>query len=141
LTGLPDLEVGCEICGLRSRRGDLSLEEFTATIPAGSSLHLPSGIAVYDRDAEPISMIHWMWLIEFHPEYKIVRHTHSGEGEPWISTVWLGLDHAFHFEGDQTPIIFETMIFGGAHDQYQERYATEEQARDGHARAELRVTT
>ena len=38
------------------------------------------------------------------------------------------------------PILFETMIFGGEHDQYQERYATREEAVEGHARAVAPVT-
>jgi len=32
------------------------------------------------------------------------------------------------------PILFETMIFGGEHDMWQDRYATIEQARRGHQR-------
>jgi hypothetical protein len=39
-----------------------------------------------------------------------------------ISTVFLGMDHNFSDEGD--PLLFETMIFGGPRDQYQERYCT-----------------
>ena len=45
-----------------------------------------------------------------------------------ISTVFLGLDHGF----SGTPLWFETMIFGGAHDGYQERYTTWEEAETGH---------
>lgn len=50
-----------------------------------------------------------------------------------ISTVWLALDH--NFDGG-APILFETMVFGfdGA-DEYMQRYATEEEARAGHAEA------
>ncbi len=46
-----------------------------------------------------------------------------------VSTVFLGLDHSF---GDGPPLLFETMIFGGKHDQYQERFETWEQAETGH---------
>jgi hypothetical protein len=46
-----------------------------------------------------------------------------------VSTVFLGLDHSF---GDGPPQLFETMIFGGEHDQYQERFETWEQAEAGH---------
>lgn len=49
-----------------------------------------------------------------------------------VSTIFLGTNHAF-FGG--TPILFETMIFGGEHDEYQERYATWEEAEAGHQRA------
>src|SRR5882757_3426775 len=50
-----------------------------------------------------------------------------------VSTVFLGLDHSFGSSGP--PILFETMIFGGEHDQYQERYSTWEEAEAGHKRA------
>ncbi|KKL94572.1 hypothetical protein LCGC14_1863300, partial [marine sediment metagenome] len=46
-----------------------------------------------------------------------------------VSTVFLGLDHSF---GRGAPILFETMIFGGKQDQYQERYYTWEEAEVGH---------
>lgn len=46
-----------------------------------------------------------------------------------ISTVFLGLDHS---HGGQVPILFETMVFGGEFDQYQDRYATIEEAIKGH---------
>lgn len=49
-----------------------------------------------------------------------------------VSTVFLGLDH--NFSGG-VPILFETMIFGGEHDGYQERYATWEEAEAGHKQA------
>lgn len=46
-----------------------------------------------------------------------------------ISTVFLGLNHSFYDVGQ---LLFETMIFGGDHDQYQERYATKQEAIEGH---------
>ncbi len=49
-----------------------------------------------------------------------------------VSTVFLGLDHQF---GNGAPLLFETMIFGGPHDGYQQRYSTWDEAIDGHQRA------
>jgi len=49
-----------------------------------------------------------------------------------ISTVFLGFDHSF---GGGEPLLFETMIFGGKHDEYQERYSTREEAIKGHKKA------
>ena len=50
-----------------------------------------------------------------------------------VSTVFLGLDHNFD-EGE--PLLFETMIFGSRkYKNYQERYATWEEAEKGHQRA------
>jgi hypothetical protein len=55
-------------------------------------------------------------------------------GKVRVSTVFLGLDHNFCFDGGP-PILFETMIFGGQHDMYQYRYFTREEAIAGHAKA------
>ena len=49
-----------------------------------------------------------------------------------VSTVFLGMDHSF---GHGPPLLFETMIFGGEHDQYCDRYETWEQAEAGHQKA------
>lgn len=51
-----------------------------------------------------------------------------------VSTVFLGLDHAF---GHMEPLIYETMIFGGEHDGHQERYSTRAAAEHGHRAALL----
>ena len=53
-------------------------------------------------------------------------------GEASVSTVFLGLDHR---RGDGPPILFETMIFGGPEDGFQERYTTWAEAEAGHERA------
>jgi len=50
-----------------------------------------------------------------------------------VSTVFLCVDHRHSVEGD--PILWETMIFGGKYDQYQERYTSEKDAIDGHRKA------
>jgi len=56
-----------------------------------------------------------------------------------ISTVFLGLNHSFD---DNCPDLwFETMIFGGKHDQYQDRYETWDQAEIGHQKAIDLVTS
>lgn len=52
-----------------------------------------------------------------------------------VSTVFLGLDYSFSIGMSDVPIVWETMIFGGVHDQYQERYATKEEALKGHREA------
>lgn len=53
-----------------------------------------------------------------------------------VSTVWLGIDHGFHWRAkeaaDYKPVIFETMIFGGDFHENQWRYCTEEEAARGH---------
>lgn len=53
-------------------------------------------------------------------------------GDVIVSTVFLGLDHRYSGE---TPVLWETMIFNGEHDQYQERYTSHEDALEGHQNA------
>lgn len=62
------------------------------------------------------------------------RHVANDKiGDVRISTVFLGIDHRFGDDGP--PLIFETMIFGGAHDQYQTRASTWDEAEKQHAEA------
>lgn len=50
-----------------------------------------------------------------------------------VSTIFLVLNHSLYERGP--PMLFETMIFGGPHDQHQKRYATWAEAERGHAAA------
>jgi len=50
-----------------------------------------------------------------------------------VSTVFLGLDH--NFEAVGPPVLWETMILGGPHDQYQRRYTSRAAALEGHQEA------
>jgi hypothetical protein len=69
------------------------------------------------------------WL-QKNPERKAVKQEHIGD--VFISTVFLGLDHSFQSD---IPMLWETMIFGGEHDQYQDRYTSYEDALEGHQTA------
>jgi hypothetical protein len=53
------------------------------------------------------------------------------QGDVWVSTVFLGLDHNFHFGGP--PQLFETMAFHGDEGEDMDRYSTWEEAEAGHA--------
>ena len=56
-----------------------------------------------------------------------VGWTEVGESE--VSTVFLGLDHSF---GNGSPVLFETMVFGGPMDGDCEQYCTWDEAEEGH---------
>lgn len=88
----------------------------------------------YGMDGQSISQDEWAQLYKRtqDPTNDPRRVASTKIGDVHISTVLLGLDHSW---GDGPPLIFETMIFGGEHDEYEERYATREQAEAGHARA------
>lgn len=84
----------------------------------------------YGWDGQPITRDEW------------IRNFDSGRvdlthlGGTRVSTVYLGLDHAW---GGGPPLIFETMIFGGPLEDYTRRYSTLEQAKAGHAQAVRRA--
>ena len=72
----------------------------------------------------------WIGSADRHVDKTIV-------GNVKVSTVFLGLNHNY---GEGAPILFETMIFGGEHDEYQERYSTWDEAVEGHKKAVTMVT-
>ena len=63
---------------------------------------------------------------------KRVALDHDGEGKVSVSTVFLGIDHAF---GGGPPVLFETMVFGGQYSESQMRYHTWDEALEGHNHA------
>lgn len=69
------------------------------------------------------------WGKSFANSNRIVAKTEIGNVR--VSTVFLGLDHRCWGKGP--PLVFETMIFGGEYDSYQERCSTYEQAQAMHA--------
>lgn len=72
-----------------------------------------------------------VWMQQ-NQDTRIVKQTTMPDGTK-VSTVFLGLNHAFL--EDITPELFETMIFGGDHDEFQERYSTWDEAEEGHRKA------
>lgn len=51
--------------------------------------------------------------------------------DSFVSTIFMGLDHAFN---GGVPVLFETIVFNGKHDQYSERYYDWDEAEAGHKR-------
>jgi hypothetical protein len=78
----------------------------------------------YDRSGNAITIEEWGLLFQ-RKGYCRVDHTSVVEGVS-VSTVWLGMDHG-HDGG--VPVIFESMVFGGQHDNYCERYTAETEAK------------
>lgn len=67
------------------------------------------------------------WAEWFETADRTVARTQIGDVV--VSTVFLGIDHAF---GDGPPLLYETMTFGGPLDEEQERYYTRTEADAGH---------
>lgn len=90
-------------------------------------------LGYYDKQGNAISDEEMVRLRADPTYWKVAQDRVRG----WlISTVWLGLDHAFSFDPlvASIPIIFETMVFPpeSSYDEYCERYATEKGALAGH---------
>lgn len=87
----------------------------------------------YDRQGKPMELMEWASIFEQRDKKQVA---HDLVGHVRVSTVWLGLNHAF---GDGPPLIFETLVFGGSLDMEMDRYSTEDQALVGHAAMVERV--
>ena len=96
---------------------------------------------VLDEDGNPLPLerediLLWGRWMENHPAQRIVSQdtvvNKNGE-DVQVSTVFLGINH--NYFGEDPPILWETMIFGGPHDQRQWRYSSRKAAMDGHVRA------
>lgn len=73
-----------------------------------------------------------IWGLAFEKN-RIIEQTTIGDA--FVSTVFLGVDYNFMQGKGHKPILFETMIFGGVANDFQERYETYEQAEQGHQKA------
>lgn len=70
------------------------------------------------------------WAHWYETADRVIASTYADEGGSRVSTVFLGIN--YQFDKDGPPLWFETMVFGGQHDQLQEHYATLEEAMVGH---------
>jgi len=90
-----------------------------------------NGKYILDENGEPKredDTVKWAKAFEKNPSGRIVKQTKVGDAK--VSTVFVGTDHAF-MPGVQ-PLLWETMIFGGKHDQFQRRYVTRAAAAKRH---------
>ncbi|MEK7705091.1 MAG: hypothetical protein AAB426_09045 [Myxococcota bacterium] len=78
------------------------------------------------------------WVRWFAANDRKVARTDIADGVH-VSTVFLCVDHSFGDVGP--PLLFETMVFGGALDEHCERYATMAEAVAGHARIVAQAQT
>lgn len=89
----------------------------------------------YDKEGKTIDILQWVVLFEDR-KYAIVDHTIIGTIR--VSTCWIGttlLPMTLEQTEENRPLIFETCLFSEGKSQVVCRYATEEQAKEGHLRA------
>ena len=82
------------------------------------------------KDGQPVKAELLVWAKWFEKSERTVAKDEIGK--VLVSTVFLGLDHRF---GSGPPVLWETMIFGGEHNDFQERYTSVEDALEGHKHA------
>jgi hypothetical protein len=91
---------------------------------------MPLETYILDENGQPVREPNLdRWWIWFGTDENRVLRQDDLPGGISVSTVFLGLDHRF---GRGPPVLWETIIFGGTHDQYQERYISREAALKGH---------
>lgn len=103
------------------------------------------GQYILDEDGNPRpepDLLKWaMWLEYSHlskgKDNRIVQQDwiETSVGKVHVSTVFLGLDHNNGGYYGPDPILWETMIFHGEHDQYMNRYSSKDAAIVGHMAA------
>ena len=99
----------------------------------------PEAYILKGHEPVPATVMQWMeWEKQGREADGTVPAAHRRVAETtindyWVSTVFLAFDHGL----SSMPILFETMVWsdtdGDEWDQYQDRYATWEQAEAGHA--------
>ena len=80
------------------------------------------------HEVRVVDLITWAEWFDRAGWRRVVAKTWVNQVE--VSTVFLGLDHSPG--GDGPPLLFETMIFGGANNEAQWRYSTWDEAEAGH---------
>ena len=87
-----------------------------------------------NRKTIPATFQEWLdWCVEENNAGRDYKRVALNEKDGVrVSTVFLGLNHALH--ANEPPLIFETMIFGGEHDQEQDRCSTWDEAEQMHKR-------
>lgn len=97
------------------------------------------GKYILDENGEPIPCYDLTtWANAFEKDTRRILKQTEISKDIRVSTVFLGMDHSF---SKGPPLLWETMIFGGKHDSWQNRYATKLEALIGHdAAVELAKT-
>jgi hypothetical protein len=94
----------------------------------------PYPVPVFSRREGDFKIDHgklMKWARKRIDTYKRIDYTDISP-DIYVSTVFLGINHNFRYT---TPILFETMIFGGEYDRAQWRYTNIKEARRGHREA------
>lgn len=82
----------------------------------------------FDMDGNPMTLKQWATAMESHDRWQLL---YAEPPRLRISTVWLGLDHSLR---GAEPEIFESMVWVDGDEVEQQRYATQEEAEEGHRR-------
>ena len=102
-----------------------------------------------DNNAVPATgLLSWAEWMEDRSKCQVAR---DQVGEATVSTIFTGLDEGSFFLQPRyrdefnpityKPVLWETMIFGGPHHLYQERYTSREDALEGHRKAVQMLTS
>jgi len=86
---------------------------------------------ILDENGEPLKVTDFIeWAKYWVGKEDKRRVAYDKIGDVTISTAFLNMDHSYR-QGDP-PVLWETMIFGGINDQWQDRYTSKEEALIGH---------
>jgi hypothetical protein len=91
-----------------------------------------SDMYVLDGNGNPVQEPSVMAWKKFMSNNEARRVAFDDIGDVRVSTVFLGVDSGY---GGGKPVLWETMIFGGKHDAYQDHYTSRAEALLGHEKA------
>ena len=84
-----------------------------------------------NKNPRPATLDEWVAMLKNDAARRVGNNlVKVGDAEVRVSTIFLGLDHQWADGGP--PLLFETMVFGGKHDQYQTRCSTWDEAVEQH---------
>jgi hypothetical protein len=81
----------------------------------------------FDKNHKPYAVGLFEWAKKYESENRVISRDTVGDAD--VSTVFLGVDHRY---GPGPPVLWETLIFGGAYDGNMWRYTSYEAAAQGH---------
>lgn len=116
---------------------NMDMDEWTDDLPwIGQYVLDENGNAVRAK-----SLLSWgKWMQEHRADCHLAQ---DQIGEACVSTIFLGLDSFMVLERHlpHVPVLWETMVFGGPYDQFQNRYSSKDDALRGHSKIVQMLTS
>lgn len=133
---LDNAEPETRLWGWPNFQNSCQFQYLPQTAPRGEDAFHVRWLLDKERQPYPVDYMDAVEWARKMNDQRIIEHTLFSPEDPenqeaaiLVSTCFLGINHGMR-EG--APVLFETMIFGGKYDEYQERHVTFEEAKARH---------